>query len=65
VPSGTEISVAQRRKQKVAGFQQRKGVRAQQIAQLHRQAFRRRRRVRQRQAVERQRTEQAPPPGKW
>ena len=40
--------------EKVAGFEQRKGIRAEKIAHLHRQAFRRSRRVRQRQAVKRQ-----------
>ena len=39
----------------MAGFQQREGVRAQQVAKLNRHAFGRRRGVRQRQAVERQR----------
>ncbi|SAB50132.1 Uncharacterised protein [Enterobacter hormaechei] len=40
--------------EEVAGFEQRKGIRAEEIAHLHRQAFRRGGRVRQRQAVDRQ-----------
>jgi hypothetical protein len=42
----------------MAGFEQRKGIRAEEIAHLHRQPFRRCWRVRQRQAVERQQHEQ-------